>query len=219
MANDLPTNSYDQFTQQQETGDKNIYDFWSGIWNKFNPQAPTAQSQNALPGMNLAGQNSIDQAKGLLGGGAAPGSLDLNGLNSRVMNNEQTRGLRENLSNENNDINQNYRTGLQYGENALGRMNTTGRMNDRMNELPIDRMGQQYATNDSINSMWNNYNNTKGDFFTHLLGGAGQLGGTLLGKAFGKSNGDPSLPSGFESSPWMDDPAGISNNMQLPNIS
>lgn len=196
MADQLPTNSYDIFTQGQLGSAQNTYDFWANQFSKFNPTPAQVQPVNTAPGFQQAGQNTMQELNSLTNGGQSAGGADLTRMQRNLGNAETSMGLKQNLRNDENAMNQNYGLNLQGGEGAFGRMGKLAGIQGKVNEMPVEQMGQNFATEDTINSMENAYNNSKGDFFDSLLGGLGKIGGTLAGRLF-QDNPKPYVPQAY----------------------
>lgn len=179
---------YEQFTQNQQDETGNVYDFWANVYKQFNPQAPQMQATNTTPNFLQATQDTIGGMNRAVGNGANSGAFHSGMAGNRFADINAQKANQANLGYENEANKYNFGETEKYGEGGLGRMEGFTGIQNRMNQFPTDRTADQLALQDTINNMNAKYNASKGDWFNSLMGGLGQVGGTLLGKKLGGSN-------------------------------
>ncbi len=197
MANQLPINLAPEYSNELNNQSQNNLQFWENQMANLNPQAPVLTSQNVMPGYAQGVNNANQYANMALRNGQS-GDFDMGSFLRGATNNAQLQGNATNLANTLGNFYGNANTANQYGAASAGRMGTEGNIaNLASYTIPTQQTLSNYSTQDFINSLMNQYQNSQGGLGNIIGGGLGKIGGTIASGLMGQSSQTPSLTDNY----------------------
>lgn len=181
------TNNASQVSTEQEQQAQQNQAFWNQIYSQFNPQAPVQNTPSSGPGFQQAGANTKGFEQSLQGAAGATGSTDTGALRTGIDNtaNQLTRST--DLNSYLSDMNKNSEESNKYGVAGFGRMNNIFDTQNKLNQLPQERLLSGAETEDKENQAWKDYLNSQNPVGNLIGGSVGSLFGKVAGqKLFGQ---------------------------------
>lgn len=155
--------------------------FWNGVAAQFNPQYSVLQTPSSAPAYNkIAGnaQQMLAQASAI----APTGSNDLTAENRAISNTAGLTSRSEDLNNFLANLQGNQQSAEQREIGMFGNTENQNAKNNELNQAedvtgPLD----EAKTQQDIDTMWQQYNQSKPSIGNEIASGAGGLFGQFLG--------------------------------------